>query len=67
MTFSAYKRGLAPVQIINHSKSHTIMYGEKGIPQPLPPGQSIYYTWIVPESDRTLHWSFVGKKYIYMP
>ena len=33
-----------------------------GIPQPLPPGQSIYYTWIVPESDRILHWSFVGTK-----
>ena len=90
MTFSAYKRGLAPVQLINHTKSHTIMYGEKGnnfyfhgkkivnakfyllyshiflfvtgIPQPLPPGQSIYYTWIVPESDRILHWSFVGTK-----
>ena len=33
-----------------------------GIPQPLPPGESIYYTWIVPESDRILHWSFVGTK-----
>ena len=29
VTFSSYKRGLAPVQLVNHSKQ-MICYGEKG-------------------------------------
>ena len=30
LTISSYKRGLAPVQLINHTKHQMIQYGEKG-------------------------------------
>ena len=63
--FSSFKRGLAPVQLINHSKSHVITYAEKGDMSEmffLVPGQRCYYTWIKPGGPRILTWAHETQK-----
>ena len=65
LNFSSFKRGLAPVQLINHSKSHVITYAEKGDMAEfffLVPGQSCYYTWIKPGGSRILTWAHDNQK-----
>ena len=61
VTLSAFKRGLAPVQLINNTKDQVIRYAEKGTGSKgevffLLPGQSCYYTWLKPGGPRILTW-----------
>ena len=58
LTISSYKRGQAPVQLINQTQNQMIQYGEKGSKKELflAPNHSAFYTWINPQGDRTFIW-----------
>ena len=61
LTVSPYKRGLAPVQLINNSPC-MIEYSEVGSDsaQYLGPKESCYFTWLNPSGSRKLVWSISG-------
>ena len=63
VTLTQYRRGNAPVQLINHSKHFMIEYSEKDNQGRsfLAPGESVYYTWVKPLADRVLVWSLSGQ------
>ncbi len=67
VTLTPYKRGLAPVQLINHSKSYVIEYSEKDNQGRhfLAPGESVYFTWLLPQGSRNLVWSISGQSEEY--
>ena len=58
LTISSYKRGQAPVQLINQTQNQMIQYGEKGSKKELflAPNHSAFYTWINPQGERTFIW-----------
>jgi hypothetical protein len=62
VTLSPYRRGNAPVQLINQTKHHMIEYAEKDNQGRcfLAPGESVYFTWVKPQGDRILTWSLSG-------
>ena len=63
VTLTPYRRGNAPVQLINHTKHFMIEYSEKNNQGRsfLGPGESVYYTWLKPQGDRALVWSLSGQ------
>jgi vacuolar protein sorting-associated protein 13A/C len=62
VTLSPYKRGVAPAQLINHTKTYVIEYSEKDNQGRhfLAPGESVYFTWLLPQGSRNLIWSISG-------
>ena len=63
LSVSAYKRGKAPVQLINYTDDLAIQYQEKGTDcyQILSAKESVYFTWTDPEGCRCIVWSIVGQ------
>ncbi|CAB4054791.1 VPS13A_C [Lepeophtheirus salmonis] len=62
LTISPYKKGYAPVRLINHSHNHMIEYTETGQDnkQFLAPGETCFFTWTNPNGPRKLLWSVSG-------
>ena len=63
VSLSPYRRGNAPVQLVNHTKHFMIEYSEKDNQGRsfLASGESVYYTWLRPEGTRSLVWSLSGQ------
>ncbi len=62
LTLSSYSRGLAPVQLINSTRSINISYWEKSAAakEVLKPSTSVLFTWTDPSGPRALIWSITG-------
>ena len=69
VTIASYKKGHAPVQMINHTSCIMIEYGEYGAVggnQFLPPGEKAMFTWVNPSGRRALAWSIAGRREEYV-